>query len=448
MGQLDASIVSLALPTLQEAFHASLDQVEWVALAYLLVLAATVVAVGRLADMVGRKLLYIYGFVVFTVASVACGLAPNLPTLDVFRAVQALGAAMLQANSVALIVTALPPGKLGRGIGVQGAAQAVGLALGPTVGGALIGIGGWRLIFLVNVPAGLIGILLGWFLLPRSRGLAPRVRFDWTGLALFAPAIGALLAALSLGSRGSFTSPAALGLATTAVGCSVAFVRWERRATAPMIDFELFRRMPFAAGIASGLLSYLVLFGVLFITPFFIESVLHASPTRTGLELAVLPVALGASALSTGRLSDRLGARIPTVVGMTLTAVGLALAALVHTGTVVLLSELAVVGVGLGAFTPANNAAIMASAARHQAGVAGGVLNMTRGVGTALGVAVSGLVFGLVAGHRSGLGPAGSTGRGFSAALLVLVGLSMGAALIAALPSRARPRQRAMARVA
>ncbi|HVB26507.1 MAG TPA: MFS transporter, partial [Mycobacteriales bacterium] len=202
MGQLDASIVSVGLPTLQRQFHASLGQVEWVALSYLLVLAAVVTAVGRYADMVGRKLLYTYGFGVFTVASVACGLAPNLPALVAFRAVQALGAAMLQANSVALIAAAMPREKLGRGIGVQGAAQAIGLALGPTVGGALIGLGGWRLIFLVNLPAGVIGIALGWYLLPRSRDLAPRVAFDWVGLTLFVPAVGGGLAALSLGSRG------------------------------------------------------------------------------------------------------------------------------------------------------------------------------------------------------------------------------------------------------
>ena len=169
MGQLDASIVTLAFPALRKEFHASIGSVEWVALAYLLTLIATVPAIGRLADVAGRKLLYVYGFVVFSLASVACGLAPNLVSLDVLRVVQAIGAAMLQANSVALITLAMPRGMLGRGIGVQGAAQAVGLALGPTVGGLLVGLGGWRLIFFVNAPVGLIGTVAGWFLLPRTR---------------------------------------------------------------------------------------------------------------------------------------------------------------------------------------------------------------------------------------------------------------------------------------
>ena len=149
--------------------HVSLGAVEWVALAYLLVLVATVATVGRIADAVGRKLLYVYGFGVFTAGSVLCGLAPTLPVLIAARVLQAIGAAMLQANSVALIAEAMPPSMLGRAIGVQGSAQALGLALGPAVGGILLSLGGWRLIFLVNLPAGVIGLALGWFLLPRSR---------------------------------------------------------------------------------------------------------------------------------------------------------------------------------------------------------------------------------------------------------------------------------------
>jgi len=150
MGQLDASIVTVALPTLQRTFDVSVGAVTWVGLSYLLVLVATVTAVGRFADMWGRKLLYVYGFVIFTFASVLCGLAPGLGALCSFRALQAVGAAMLQANSLAIIVLVVPGRALGRAIGLQGAAQALGLALGPSVGGLLLAAGGWRLIFFVN----------------------------------------------------------------------------------------------------------------------------------------------------------------------------------------------------------------------------------------------------------------------------------------------------------
>lgn len=439
MGQLDASIVSLGLPSLQRAFGASLSEVEWVALTYLLVLVASVAAVGRLADMYGRKLLYTYGFAVFTAASVACGLAPTLPALILCRGLQALGAAMLQANSVALIAHAMPPEKLGRGIGVQGAAQAVGLALGPTVGGALIALGGWRLIFLVNAPLGIAGIILGWLLLPRSTELAPRVRFDLTGLVLFLPTIGCMLAALSLGTREGFASPSVVVLFAGAAALGALFVRQERRTAAPMIDPSLFASAPFTAGISSGLLAYMALFGVLFVTPFFLEGVDHLGAARTGLTLTILPVAIAVVAPVAGRLADRHGARLPTVVGMMAAAVALLLAAVAAPGSHLHIAALGLVGIGLGAFIPANNSAIMASSPRRHAGVAGGVLNMTRGIGTALGVAVTTSVFALAEGP--GAGGAAATARGFSAAALMLAAVCGAAAAIAGLGRGLQPHQ-------
>ena len=217
MGQLDASIVTVALPTLQRTFDASVGAATWVGLSYLLVLVATVAAVGRFADMWGRKLLYVYGFGVFIVGSALCGLAPSLGALIGFRALQAVGTALLQANSVAIIVLAVPRRSIGRAIGIQGAAQAIGLALGPSVGGFLLAAGGWRLIFLVNVPFGLLGMVAGLLFIPRSRHLQDRVPFDWAGLALFFPAVVALFSALSFGNTKGWTSPAILGMRSSAL---------------------------------------------------------------------------------------------------------------------------------------------------------------------------------------------------------------------------------------
>lgn len=430
MGQLDASVVALALPSLRRDFNASLAAVEWVSLSYLLVLVALVAAVGRFADMAGRKLLYTYGFLLFTAASVGCGLAPGLLALDAFRALQAVGAAMLQANSVALIATAVPADKLGRAIGVQGAAQALGLALGPTVGGLLIAVASWRWIFFLNVPAGIVGVVLAWLLLPRSRRLAPRQPFDWAGLALLLPAVSLLLLVLSLGSRGDIWRPSILALAAAAVALGAGFLGWQRRARFPLLDPALFRRPAFSAGIGSGALSYLVLFGVLFIVPFYLEGARHRSAGTAGLVLTALPFTLGLLAPVAGRLADRLGPRPPTVAGMALAAAALAAMATAHERTWIVTAELAVLGLGLGAFTPANNAAIMAAAPAEQSAVAGGVLNMTRGIGTALGVAVTGAVYGVFAGPAE---HPGQVGRGFTAAIVLLATL---AGLAAALSTR------------
>ncbi len=271
MGQLDASIVTVALPTLQRTFDASVGAVTWVGLSYLLVLVATVTAVGRFADMWGRKLLYVYGFVIFTLASVLCGLAPDLGALCVFRAFQAVGAAMLQANSLAIIVLVVEEKALGKAIGLQGAAQALGLALGPTVGGLLLAAGGWRLIFFVNVPFGIFGAVAAILLVPRSRNLLARVAFDWTGLAVFFPAVVALLSAISFGAELGWSSAAVVVLFCVAAVLFVVFVRHERRDKEPMLDLGLFRSGQFSTGIASGLLSYLVMFGVLLLVPFYFE---------------------------------------------------------------------------------------------------------------------------------------------------------------------------------
>ncbi|MHB8293378.1 MAG: MFS transporter [Acidimicrobiales bacterium] len=430
MGQLDASIVTVAFPTMSNAFHQSLGAVEWVGLGYLLVLISMVTAVGRLADMVGRKLLYIYGFVLFIVGSALCGLAPTLPVLDAFRVLQGFGAAMLQANSVAIIVQAMPEDKIGKGIGVQGAAQALGLALGPAVGGLLIQVGGWPLIFYVNVPAGIIGTILGWYLIPRSRHLQARARFDWTGLALFVPAICAFLLAIT-GVQLRWDLYLIIGLFVVAAALLALFVRAERSNSSPMVDLTLFKRVPFTAGIASGLLSYLVLFGAMFVIPVFLERAQGLGPAATGAYLLAMPAALGIVAPFAGGLADKVGARPLTVGGMVLSAAALGVMSFFHGSIGIILIELVVLGAGLGAFTPPNNAAIMGAAPRAQSGVASGMLNMTRGMGTSMGLALTDLVFALVAGlHARAVGP---ITNGFSAAVLFLAVMAVLAMVLAAM---------------
>ena len=428
MGQLDASIVTVALPTLQRTFHVGVGEVTWVGLSYLLVLVATVVAVGRLADMWGRKLLYVYGFGVFIIGSALCGMAPSLGWLIGFRALQAVGAALLQANSVAIIVLAVPTPSLGKAIGIQGAAQAIGLALGPTVGGLLLATGGWRLIFFVNVPFGLLGMIAGVLLIPRSRNLQDRVPFDWLGFTMFFPAVVALFVAVTFGNARGWTSPSIVGLLVGGSILVVAFLFRERRCVQPMLDLQLFRQSRFSAGITSGLLSYLVMFGVLFLIPFYLERGVGLGSGRAGLELMVMPVALGMTAPLAGRIADRVGARPLTVGGMMCVAGGLVALAALRPGTALFLVLLAIVGMGMGAFTPPNNAAVMGSVPADQAGLASGVLNMTRGMGTSLGLAVTGLIFEATGGGSTS---SGTVDHAFSVTSLTLAGIALVAGLTA-----------------
>ena len=434
MGQLDASIVTLAFPTLRHYFGAPLAEVQWVGQAYLLVLVGLLMAVGRYADMIGRKLLYTYGFVLFIVGSALCGLAPSLGALIAFRVLQAVGAAMFQANSVAIIVGAVRKELLGRAIGVQGAAQALGLALGPAVGGLLISFGGWRLIFFVNVPVGAVGTVLAWLLIPRSRHLLGRSRFDWAGLAIFLPAVCALLVGVSWGPRYGWASAEVLGLLLLSAALLGVFVLWEKRARLPMLDLALFRSLPFSAGVTSGLLSYMVLFGVLTVAPFYLELGRGQSSGAAGSELLLLPLGLGLTAPLAGRAAERLGARVLTVGGMLLAATMLVASTLVGARLAVLLALFAAMGVGLGAFTPPNNAAIMGAAPRGLSGLAGGVLNMTRGLGTSLGLAFAGVAYTIGAGVGTASGPAAA--HGFRDAALMLAAVGAVAALVAGLRGR------------
>ncbi|HVT41850.1 MAG TPA: DHA2 family efflux MFS transporter permease subunit [Acidimicrobiales bacterium] len=429
MGQLDASIVTVALPTFQHTFDASVGAVTWVGLSYLLVLVATVTAVGRFADMWGRKLLYVYGFVIFTLASVLCGLAPDLGALCGFRALQAVGAAMLQANSLAIIVLVVPGRALGRAIGLQGAAQALGLAMGPTIGGLLLAAGGWRLIFFVNIPFGIFGALAAILLVPRSRNLLARVRFDWTGLGIFFPAVAALLCAITFGAAAGWGSAVIIGLFAAAAALGALFVWHERRDGDPMLDLGLFHSAHFSTGIVSGIGSYLVMFGVLLLVPFYLERGQGLGTARSGLELMAMPLAFGIVAPLAGRLADRVGARPLTVSGMGLVALGLTLLGLLAPSTTGFLVLLAAVGIGMGLFTSPNNASIMGAAPGQQAGMASGVLNMTRGVGTALGLALTGTVF-VGAGGDGGTAAAQ---HAFAITAYVLAGVAVAAGVVSAL---------------
>jgi MFS family permease len=396
MGQLDASIATLTYPALRTGFHTSLASVEWVSLAYLLTLVALLVPVGRLSDARGRKLMYLYGFVIFTAASAACGLAPSLATLVAFRVVQAFGAALLQANSIALVTTSAPREKMRAALGVQAGAQALGLALGPTLGGIIVSTLGWRWVFFVNVPVGIVAVVAGHFLLPRTRTHTPATGFDWTGLALLATSTTALLFALSATSGLDLPAAVTLGLFTLAVAGGTGFARRIGRAAHPLIDPALLRTRSIRAGLAGALGGYLVLFGPLVLIPIVLTDS-GMSLSAAGLVLTALPAGFAAAALAGDRLlpagwSDRRRALIGSALALGATAAMIP----VPMTTLWLVPLLAALGLGLGVFTPANNTLIMAAIPVQAAGTGGGLVNMTRGLGTALGVALVTLTIHLV----------------------------------------------------
>jgi EmrB/QacA subfamily drug resistance transporter len=391
MGQVDASIVQLALPTLGRVFDCTLESVSWVALAYLLGVAAFMPIFAQLCQLFGRKLLYLIGFVVFTGASALCGFAPDLPTLVAFRFLQGVGGAMLGANSMALVVTSTDKSLRARALGVYAGAQAVGVSAGPVVGGLLLGTLGWPWVFWINVPFGLIAVVAGWLVLPTTAQQNPNQRFDFRGALMLAPALTFAVFALNQVSALGLTSPVLLGSVGAAIVLIFLFVRHEGKSDSPMVDLALLKGPVFLAGALACALSYAMLYGTFFLASFALIRGFEDSPTVAGLKLAIVPISIGVVAPLAGALADWMGARLLSVAGMAICFVALlVLTAVVTEPTPNLwagFSGLVAFGIGLGVFIAPNNHATINAVPANLGGVAGAMLNLSRILGTVAGVA-------------------------------------------------------------
>ncbi len=388
MGQLDASIVTITFPAMERDFSVPVAAVQWVSLVYLLGLIAMLAPAGRLGDAVGRKLVYTYGFAVFTVASAACGLAPSLGALVALRLIQAIGAAMLQANSVALVTTSAPKARMRFALGIQAGAQSVGLALGPTLGGLLTTTVGWRAVYWVNVP---VGIVAGRYLLPRTRQFSRPEKFDWPGTLLLVTWTSALLLALSAASGLSLPAWLAALLAALAVLAAAAFIRREVSTAHPLIPVWLLRSRPLALALAGAACGYLTLFGPLVLIP---QVLTHGlgSEARTGLLLSALPLGFGLAALFGDLVLPRAwGDRRRGFAGALLACAVMCAAIVVPVTEATVVPLLALTGLGLGIFVPANNTVIMRSTADSSASLVGGLVSMARGIGTTFGISLMAL---------------------------------------------------------
>jgi len=437
IGQVDASIVQLALPSLETSFHTSLSAVSWVAVAYMLAFACALPVFARLAEITGRKTLYLAGFGLFGLFSALCGLAPSLGWLIVFRLAQGAAGALLGANSVVVIVAASGPARRGEALGVMAAAQAVGLGVGPALGGLILGALGWRWIFWVTVPFAILAFALGWVIVPKTAQLANDRRFDMPGALLLTPALAALLIAITDGRAWGMTP---LLIACLAAGplLLAAFVWREVKTKSPLIDLHLFRSPAFSAGGVGVAISYAMLYGLFFVMAFVLVRGYRDPPMLAGLRLTVVPVALGLVAPFAGAVSDKYP-RLVMLSGMALC--GLSALALIPTMTeasgdlIAVMVELGVYGAGLGLYIAPNNSATIGAAPAEKSGVAGGLLNLLRVLGSAAGVAVSSAILGWRL--EGAIGPRGSTADAPRDALLgaagaVLLMLAVLAALGAA----------------
>ncbi len=395
LSSLGTSIANVGLPTLAQAFGASFQQVQWVVLAYLLAITTLVVSVGRLGDLLGRRRLLLGGIALFTLASVACGMASTLEWLIAARAAQGLGAATMMALTMAFIGQTVPQEKTGSAMGLLGTMSAVGTALGPTLGGLLIAAMGWRALFLANLPLGLLSLLLAWRFLPADRqaGKQAATGFDPLGTLLLALTLAAYALAMTLG-RGHFGWLNLVLLAAAAGGLGL-FVWAESRVAAPLIRLDLFRNPALSASLAMSALVATVMMSTLVVGPFYLARGLGLAAPLVGLALSVGPLVVAFTGLPAGRLADRWGAQRVSLLGLVAMALGALRLALLPTsfGVAGYVAAIAVLTGGYGLFQTANNTAVMADIAADQRGLVSGLLNLARNLGLVSGASLMGAVF-------------------------------------------------------
>lgn len=435
MSALDGSIVNIALPVIAKSTGAPVSTVEWVVLAYLITVSASVFVFGHLADLYGKRRIYLLGLAVFVSGSLFCGLAGRVGLLIGARALQAVGAAMLFALSPAILVGAFPPAERGRALGMQATMTYLGLVAGPGLGGLLLDAWGWPAIFFVNVPVGLATMWAAGRVLNSDRPAAGQL-FDPAGAGSLALALAALLLALSKGGEWGWRHPAIIGLAVVAACSAVAFVTVERRAAHPAIDLGLFRDRRFAASVLASYLCYLSSASVGFLMPFLLVAGVGCSAAHAGLVMMSVPAAMLLLTGPSGALSDRIGVRALATAGLTVMSLGILLSGTLglDDSSVKRAAFLALTGVGTGLFTAPNNSAIMGAVPPARQGVAGAILSATRTVGFASGVALAGIVY-LASLQASGQGHAPEA---VAQAVRVGLRLTAGVALLGALCSAVR----------
>ena len=395
MGTVDSTIVNVALPTMVADFNTNFPTIQWVVLAFLLGLSVLMLSVGRLADMLGKKRIFLLGLVIFTAGSALCGLSPTAYVLIAARLIQSIGAAMLLALGVAIVTETWPSAERGKALGFSAGVISLGIVVGPTAGGLIINALSWHWIFFVNVPLGLLALIAVWRYVPPLTPKSNHEQFDFLGAGVFAVGLLALLLGLTVGQTIGFGDPRILALFGLAAVSLVLFIAIEQRVRFPMVDLNLFRNLQFSLNLATGALTFVAIAAVVFLLPFYLELALSLPVAQVGILMASTPLVLAVLGPLSGSLSDRFGTRPVSVIGLAILTVGYLVASTMNATTTPLgfILRMLLIGVGMGVFQSPNNSAIMGAAPRNRLGIASGMLSMTRTLGQTTGIALLGALF-------------------------------------------------------
>jgi EmrB/QacA subfamily drug resistance transporter len=427
---LDNTVVNVALPAMQRSLHIGLSELEWVVTGYALTFAAFMLTGGKLADLLGRRLIFMLGLAVFTGASLACGFAPNGGFLIGARVVQGLGGALMNPATLSIITATFPPRQRGTAIGIWAGVSAMALAIGPLVGGLLTQHVNWNWIFFINVPIGVLGLLAIPMFVDESRDTSKEQRPDVPGLIVSAVGLFSLTYAFIESNNygwGSARILTAFGISAVSL---VVFVFLERRQRLPMLDLSLFRNRTFSGANTAMLFVGLAMFGTFFYVSLYMQNVLHYSPVQAGASFLPMTCLIILIAPWAGKLSDRFGSRWLVGGGMTLLAAMLLYYSTLgaHESFWAILPGLLIGGIGMGSTMTPVTAAAMSAVPVDKAGVGSAVLNSARQVGGSLGIAVMGAI--VAAGAGAAHTPAAFL-TGFHDALRVAALLALSGAIVA-----------------
>ncbi len=446
---VDHGSVSVALPPMSRYFNTVIPTAQWIVIGYALAISALLLPMGRLADLIGLKRVYILGSLIYLLGAIAAGASTNLTVLILSRLVQGGGAAMTQGTGMAIVIAVFPESERGKAVGSMMSIVGIGAIFGPAAGGFLVDSLGWRSVFFANIPPMAIGIALGLAILVNQLdrgGTGRRAGFDWLGAALSAGALLILLLTITNGHRAGWTSPPILLATLVFLILLGVFIWWERKCTNPMLELRFFQRPNFSFAVAAGFLIFLGSSAVLFLTPFYLQMVLGFSPREAG--LVVVPGAICMTFLGpiSGQLSDRFGWRRFTLGGLTLSTTGLLILATLtpNSSLLVVMPALILLSCGMGVFYSPNVSAVLSAVEREKYGVVVAFLNLVRNAGSVASIAIAtAIVTTTMAawGYQPSLeavqaGDPGGVGRAFTAGLhnayLTMAGLLFLAILLSA----------------
>jgi MFS transporter, DHA2 family, methylenomycin A resistance protein len=389
---LDVTVVNVALKDMQSQLGASVIGIQWVIIAYTLVFASLLLSTGILGEIFSNRRVYLSGLICFTSASLLCGFAPNLLFLQVARGVQGVGAALMVPTSLALIAELFPDkDERSRAMGTWGAVASIGAGSGPIIGGLLVNMLGWRSIFLINVPIGIIGLILTIRYIQPGRP-RPGTKLDIPGQMASIIGLGALTLACLRAKNWGFLSMNSLITIGTGVLSLIAFVWIEMRSAAPMLPLKFFKNKSFSTGNIVGFLLNFAFYGQFFIISLYFQQVRHLSPLLTGISLLPEMAIMIVAAMLSGRINSRTGPKLPMAIGLGIGALGFLLQVLVSAQThyILLAGMLLATGFGMALTMPAMTSCVMGSAPENKASTASGVLNACRQAGSSFGVAIIG----------------------------------------------------------